>query len=187
MHRILICATCLFVVSALPGCMGGARVIRQDAASGVVVIPENTNVFPTYYQDAAVEAIRREHGPNVEIAWGKGEEVVVGQETRNEQVVDRRVRGDEKKPAGEVVRNTNVTTTTDKKEYRLEYRVNVPGAFNGGVIQTSGLSRPVNSGMGSLSPTGGAPVRNGLGNPNPSMNLEPVPTSGFGNPTFGNR
>jgi hypothetical protein len=187
MHRILICATCLFVVSALPGCMGGARVIRQDAASGVVVIPENTNVFPTYYQNAAVEAIRREHGPNVEIAWGKGEEVVVGQETRNEQVVDRRVRGDDKKPGGELVKNTNVTTTTDKKEYRLEYRVSAPGSFNSGLIQTGGLSRPLNGGSNGLSPTGGAPVRNGLSNQNSSMNLDPVPTGLGSSPTFGNR
>jgi hypothetical protein len=186
MHRIAICTTFVLVVSVLPGCMGGARVIRNDASSGVVVIPENTNVWPTYYRDAAIDAVRKEHGTNVEIVWGRGEEKVVGTETRNEQLVDRRVRGDEKKPGGEVVKNTNVTTTTDKMEYHLTYQVKVPGAFNSGVIQTGGLNRPANGGLG-VGQNGGAPARNGLGNSSSSMNLDPVPTTGLGNPTFGNR
>jgi hypothetical protein len=186
MHRIAICAAFLFVVSALPGCMGGARVIRQDASSGVVVIPENTNIWPTYYHEVAIDAIRREHGPNVEIVWGRGEEVVVGQETRNEQIVDRRIRGDEKKPAGEIVKNTNVTTTTDKKEYRLEYRVKVPSALNDGVIQTGGVGRPTTGGAGLGNPVD-SPLRSGLGNQNSSMNLDPVPGAGSGNANFGGR
>src|SRR5688500_2556580 len=91
------------VVTALPGCMGGARVMRTNDSSGVVFIPENTNVWPTYYQKEAADAIRREHGNHVEIVWGKGEEVVIGKETRSEQVEDRRLRGDKDKPTGEVV------------------------------------------------------------------------------------
>jgi hypothetical protein len=180
MPRSAFSAAFLFiVVTALPGCMQGAKLIHQDATSGVVSIPENSNVWPTYYRDSAYQKIREVYpafNPRVDII--EQGEYVVGQQTHNDQRVDRRQFGPDGKPTGELTLNSNTTTTTDLKEFRITFRIpqspltNSSGPSGNLLRQTSGGPRP---GIEQF------PGRSGLNNS--SFNMDPVPT----NSTFGNR
>src|SRR5262249_28661939 len=72
---------CLLAVFALTGC-GTARVISRDSEGGVVAIPENTNVWPFYYHDKAVELIK-EDCPHGYVIAKEGEGVTGTVTTRN--------------------------------------------------------------------------------------------------------
>lgn len=147
MARSLLGAAFLFaVVSAGSGCMQQARVVKFDKETGmgVVAIPENTDTWPTYYRSAAMDKIK-ENAPyyaNTEIL-SEGE-VVIGQETQNNQRVENRKLGKDGKPVGDLTTSVATTTTTDKKEYQIEFRI-----------------RPTTLGAGnSIVPAGGIPKTN---------------------------
>ena len=193
MPRTAFCAAFLIVAATtLSGCLSGAKVINQQrdpttgrVVGGVVSIPENTNVWPTYYQNAAYAKIREAYPAFDSRDIVKAEDVVVGQQTRNDQLVDRRPIGPDGKPVGELIRNTNTTTTTDLKEFHITYQVKPTFAGNnGGVVQTGGLAKPYDSLPPRSQLNGNAP-RTGLNSQPSSMNLDPVPS--LSNSTFGNR
>jgi hypothetical protein len=160
MARKLLCGAFLFiVVSAVSGCMGGARFVHKDVAGGTIAIPENTDMWPTYYRSEAIKMIREQHGANVEIV-SEGE-VVVGQETRNDQRTENRKIGPDGKPIGNLTTSINTTSTTDKKEYQIQYRIKpmtvntggpggmVPANGGSGLIPAGGTTKP-----GEIPPTG---------------------------------
>ncbi len=189
MPRSAFSAAFLFiVVTALPGCMQGAKLIHQDATSGVVSIPENSNVWPTYYRDSAYQKIREVYpafNPRTDIL--EQGEYVVGQQTHNDQRVDRRQIGPDGKPTGEVMLNSNTTTTTDLKEYRITFRIPQSPLTNAGggpstnlLRQTSGVSRPSDR-MPGFEQFPNSPSGSGLNHQ--SMPMDPVP----GGPMYGNR
>jgi hypothetical protein len=154
MARKLLCGAFLFiVVSAVSGCMGGARFVHKDVAGGTVAIPENTDMWPTYYRSEAIKMIREQHGANVEIV-SEGE-VVVGQETRNDQRTENRKIGPDGTPIGNLTTSVNTTSTTDKKEYQIQYRIKpmtvntggmVPANGGSGLIPAGGINKPLPTG-----------------------------------------
>jgi hypothetical protein len=152
MNRFLLVAAAV-VVAGLSGCATPAHDISFDPQSGtgVVAIPGNSDMFPTYYRSAALDLIKQHVGPNYEIL--NEQTVPIGKTTVNAQQIN----GD---------RVNGVTTTQDTTEYQITYRKKmlpttvtpglpgmpgVPGA--GGVQQTQ--YRPA-AGMGAgIQPAGG--------------------------------
>lgn len=111
------------VVSGLSGCASPARVIRQDAASVVVAVPDNTNTWPFYYRDAADRAAAGHiHDPVVT----RFERVKVGEQATTMSDTTRRELGAHRS-FGDVITSTNTVTLSDQFEYHFEYRSNGPG------------------------------------------------------------
>ncbi len=79
---IAICA--VGIVGLLSGCVS-ARYVERNPDSGIVAVADNTNQWPSYNRDKAMELIRNHVGPDFEIV--KEEEVVTGKVTRNDQPV----------------------------------------------------------------------------------------------------
>lgn len=144
----------MFVAAGAIGCTGNARFVQKDQTGGIVAIPADS-MFRSYYRDEAIKMIREQHNPNFTEADITSEhEVIVGQETRNDQYTDRRKLDKDGKPIGETVAKTNVTTTSDQKEFWIEYRVmpkmvnnTAPAArvavpTNNGVVQTGATQKP---------------------------------------------
>jgi hypothetical protein len=94
---------CLLAVFALTGC-GTARVVTRDSEGGVVAIPENTNLWPFYYHDKAMELIKEDCPHGYVIA--KEEEVVTGTVTTEHMPSDA----------------THSTETRNRTEYRIYYK-----------------------------------------------------------------
>lgn len=99
----------VFVVAGLAGCASPARVIRQDPQSVVVAIPDNTNVWPFFYQDEA-KVLASGYIPNPVLA--SSHRVKVGERVTNST------------DAGPV--SISTTLASDEYEYQLEFRA--PGA-----------------------------------------------------------
>lgn len=141
----------LFVVAAmvvgLSGCASPARYVEMQSDSGVVAIPANTDVWPTFYRTRALEKIQEHVGPNYEIIDQR--QVTTGQTTVNNQQVN-------------ATGVSGVTTTQETTEWRIAYRKKqgsgsvtptmpgMPGAS--GVQQTQ--FRP-GMGTGGVQPAGG--------------------------------
>ena len=113
--------TILVAVLLAAGCAGPARYVSKQGAEGVVAVPDDTNRWPHYYHNQAVELIKKHIGPDYEIV--KEEQVVTGQVTHNDQNVER-----EEHPnilpwkSTETERVQNTATTTDITEWRITYR-----------------------------------------------------------------
>jgi hypothetical protein len=152
MARKLVSAAFLFVVVTSAGCLQGARMVQKDANGGIVAIPQNTDMWPNYYRTDALKLIREQHSPNFEIV-SEGE-VVVGQQTQNNERIENRKIGPDGKPVGNLTTGFNTTTTSDVKEYRIQYRikpmaiVGVPKSDN--LIPAGGIEKS-STGLG---PTG---------------------------------
>ena len=119
MSRAAIVGFCL-VVAGASGCTA-PQVIRQDAGSVVVAIPENTNTWPGYYQDEAKsEAAKYIQDPMLVNTT----RVKVGEQTTNTSDVTRRDIGgrNDKPKVGEEVTASNTTSVADKYEYHLEFQ-----------------------------------------------------------------
>jgi hypothetical protein len=138
-------------ITGVSGC-ATARYVERQADSGVVAIPENSNHWPTYYRQAALDLITQHVGPHYEILEER--EVVVGQQTNNNQQVGPDFLA-------------GITTTRELTEWRIAYRraasPHYPalGSHNG-VSPTTG-SRPSGTGMpqpgaNPVQPAGGVPV-----------------------------
>jgi hypothetical protein len=106
----------VFVAVVLSGCASPARVVRQDANSVVVAIPENTNAWPFYYQDAA-EQMAAEYVPDP--VRSSIQRVKVGEQTTSTADTSRRTFGD-------AVTSTSTSSVSDQYEYHLEFRSNSP-------------------------------------------------------------
>jgi hypothetical protein len=106
----------VFVAVGLAGCASPARVVRQDANSVVVAIPDNTNAWPFYYQDAAEQLAA---GYIADPVRSSIQRVKVGEQTTSTADTGRRT-------FGEVITSTSTTSVADQYEYHLEFRSNSP-------------------------------------------------------------
>jgi hypothetical protein len=137
--RILLGAV-LLVLPCLGGCQS-ARFIAMDRQGGVIALPENSNVWPTYYRDKAAAMMREKCPTGYEIV--REGEVVTGQVAHTETTSNTTpppalvLGGDTKSngksqsdgfgvvaiPMGETEQHTQQTTRyTDVKEWRIHYR-----------------------------------------------------------------
>jgi len=134
----------LFVV--LSGCTA-ARMVECDRDGGVVAIPNNTNMWPTYHRDTALKLIQEKCPNGYEIV--RESETVTGQQTHtsartdteeaptlmlggSEGTSEKKKKGGERRsdafgglavPLGETKQTTEGTTTTyDLTEYRISYK-----------------------------------------------------------------
>ena len=169
MSRTAVLGVLVFVAVGLSGCASPARVIRQDAASVVVAIPDNTNAWPFYYQD---EAKQLAGGYVHEPVLVSSQRVKVGEQTTSTSDTTRRELGKERS-FGDVVTSMSTTSVSDKYEYPLEYRSNSPVR---GPTQYTGAGAPPAPGgpAASLSPQG--PVT-GTDGPKPAVIPPILPTS----------
>jgi hypothetical protein len=94
------------IMTSLSGC-ATARYVERHADGGVVAIPENSNHWPTYYRQSALDLITQHVGPHYEILEER--EVVVGQQTNNNQQVGPDFLA-------------GITTTRELTEWRIAYR-----------------------------------------------------------------
>ena len=123
---------------SIVGCAGPAHYVTKQGTEGVVAVPDDTNGWPHYYHNQAVELIQKHVGPDYEIV--KEEEVVTGQVTKNDQHVDT-----EKTPhilpwtSGETQHVKNTATTTDVTEWRITSRKRTgPSVGASTIVPTSG-------------------------------------------------
>jgi hypothetical protein len=144
----------LGTLAGLSGC-ASARYVERQADSGVVAIPENSNHWPTYYRQAALNLITQHVGPHYEILEER--EVVVGQQTNNNQQVGPDFLA-------------GITTTRELTEWRIAYRraANPHYPSVGGHTRVSPPtgSRPVTHGStqaggNTVQPAGGVPATSG--------------------------
>jgi hypothetical protein len=188
MSRTALLGAFVCVAAGLSGCAAPARVIKQDQNQVVVAVPDNTNVWPFYYQDAAKEeAAKHISGP---VLMGSTQVKVGEQMTNTQDVTRRNLGGQENKPrTGEVVTSSNTTTVSDKFEYHLYFQSAAPfRVSNGG---TPGMSPPIPGGS-PVVPAGGIPPRGApagadlgqspFGTPSPSgaTSLPTTPLTGPG-------
>ncbi len=159
-------AVLLVVAGGLVGCTG-ARYVQRDQNSGVVAIPDGSDVFPTYYRSKAIDLIKENNptfNPMTDIV-SQGE-VVVGKQTRNDERIDQRKIGPDGKPIGDVTTKTDVTTTKNETEWRIQYKIaarpmsTTPGS--NGVIQAGAMQRP------------GQPVMPNAQQPDSRMSITPT-------------
>jgi hypothetical protein len=164
MSRTALVGTFVFVVAGLSGCASPAKVIRQDSASVVVAVPDNSNTWPFYHRDEATRAAGEYIHDPVLVSTSR---VKVGEQLVNTQDVTRRDLGKDKK-YGEVVKSTNTSSVADSYEYHLEFRSRGPVTV-------------------STSPPGGLPPATG-GNPvTPAGGMPPTGnTEGWRQPPAGN-
>ncbi len=135
MDRVSKCAI-VTAVLMIAGC-AQARYVERQSDSGVVAIPANTNHWPTYYRQAAIDLITQHVGPHFEIVDER--EVVVGQTTDNTQQINDTF-------------TFGTMTTRQLTEWRIAYRRAAAPA-----MMPVGM-RPPHSGMpgnGTTRPAGG--------------------------------
>jgi hypothetical protein len=105
---------------ALTGCTS-ARYISMEPDGGVVAIPSNTNTWPNFYRDQAVELIKKRCPDYVLV---HEEEVVTGQTTHSNTNTDKT--GNPTMAAlgvSPVRENVNTTTyATNQTEWRIYFR-----------------------------------------------------------------
>jgi hypothetical protein len=107
----------LLMLSAA-GCAQSARHIVKEPGGGVVAIPEDSNVWPTYYRDKA-NKLMHEHCPQG-CTIVREEEVVTGVSTTDSVNTDTHEFG--LFSVREQVNNT--TTTRNQTEFRITYQAN---------------------------------------------------------------
>ena len=136
-----------------------AHFVEKTGDSGVVAIPANTNVWPTYYQTEAMAKIREHVGPNFEIVHEglvqTGKTTVNNEHLNNDRMLNNQT--------------INTTTTTqDMTEWRITYRKKAGPApiINDGTARGLPNGRSGAGGVqpaGGLQPAGGAhPLGNGV-------------------------
>jgi hypothetical protein len=142
----------LFVaVAGLSGCASPARVIDHEVGRVVVAVPDNTNSWPFYYEDAAKEAAAA-HIPDPILS--SSHRVKVGEQTTTASDTTRKELGKERS-FGDIVTSTSTTATSDRYEYHLEFRSNA--AVRGSHSWNETAAPPVPGGpAASLSPQGPA-------------------------------
>ncbi len=141
------------LVAGVSGCASPAKDVSFDPAtgSGVVSIPANTDVWPTYNRSQAISLIQSRLGPNFEIVEER--EVVTGQTTSNNRQINTEQTVNSQIPVlpAEKQTITDTSTTRDVTEYRIAYRKrSTPATPGGDVVQTQ-----YQSGSGGVQQAGG--------------------------------
>lgn len=153
MNRLML-GVAVAVVAGLSGCSSSARYIERSGDSGVVAIPADTDVWPTYHRRNALALIEKHVGPNFEIIGGR--EVATGTATTNHQNTNNEQTFNNSNPFLPATKQTTTTTTTtrDLKEYHIAYRMKAMpfGTTGNGIQQTQYV--PGTSGVG-VQPAGG--------------------------------
>jgi hypothetical protein len=121
MSRTALLGMFAFAVAGLTGCTTPAHMIRHDQNSVVVAVPDNTNTWPYYHQDAAKEEAARYVSNPMLVSSSR---VKVGEQTTNTQDMTRRELGgqNDKPKFGEVTTSSNTTTVSDKYEHHLVFQ-----------------------------------------------------------------
>jgi len=145
------------VVAGLSGCATPARIIRQDPSSVVVAVPDNTNVWPYYYQD---EARQLAGGYIKDPMLISSQRVKVGEQTTS--TTDTTRRDSNGKSFGDMITSASMTSVSDKYEYHLEYRSSSP--LRGPVSLSTSPNGPAAS-LNSQGPVTGDPNKPTLTDP----------------------
>jgi hypothetical protein len=161
------------LVASVSGC-ASARYIQKGPDSGVVAIPEDTNVWPTHYHDAALALIKAHVGQSYEIV--QQYEVPVGTSPTSNQ------------PYNTDPKNPNIMNNGGKMEVRLVYQkkaippggMPLPYGSRPPLLPGTGMgagAQPAGYVPGTL--TGSTPGMNGV----PGMGMNngmSMPSSGMG-------
>jgi hypothetical protein len=141
MSRSALIGMFVFVVAGLSGCTSPAKVIHSDMTTAVVAVPDDTNVWPFYHQDAA----REEAAKKIEAPFLVGtRRVKVGEQTTSTQEKTRRdIGGQEMPKVGELVTSTNRTSTSDTYEYHLEFQTQKPREISKSYGPKPGIDSPL--------------------------------------------
>jgi hypothetical protein len=115
--NVRLAAVGLCLLAAM-GCASGARYIVRQPNGGMVSIPENSDVWPTYYRSKADELMKKQFPGGYVV--DREEEVVVGQTSTNHQSTDTHKVG----PFTVDAQTQNAVETHDKTEYRITYHGN---------------------------------------------------------------
>jgi hypothetical protein len=155
------------IVGGLSGCMTPAKYVQKGDGTGIVSIPEWSNVWPTNYEDAAINLIKQHVGQYYEIV--DRYQVVIG--TQNNP----RTSSDPSNPG---------SSSPPKTEYRIVYRrKTLPPAYPiGGPPAALGLRPlPPGAGLGAApaAPAGGyvGGSLTGAGTVTPSGGMSPFTPS----------
>jgi hypothetical protein len=152
MNRLMIGVAA--IVAAVSGCATPAHYVEKHGTeSGVVAIPADSDVFPTYYRTEAMDLIRRHVGSNFEIVEER--QVETGQLAVNNQHVN-----NDDMFKSQTVKNT--TTTQNVYEWHIVYRKK-PSPVRGDGMQLGAA--------GGLTPAGGAAA--GAGGVKPADGIVP--------------
>jgi hypothetical protein len=173
------------LIAGLSGCAGPAHYVEKNGDSGVVAIPTNTNVWPTYYETEAMALIRKHVGSNFEIVH-EGL-AATGKATVNNERINT-----DKLANSQSINNT--TTTQDVTEWRIVYRKKaMPGplvndAMSRGLPINHAPVGGVQTGIG-MQPAGGTQPAGGLAPTNGGLQsaggpLSPVGAGAPGIPTM---
>jgi hypothetical protein len=163
------------LVASLSGCTS-AQVVSKDPTTGigVVSIPENTDVWPTHYRQAALALIEKDTGPNPERYIIQEGVVVVGKKTNNNQQVN-------SDPSFNRQTVMATTTTTDVTQYQITYRKRaMPGLPTGlpganGMQQTQFMQGPGGvAGPGGMAGSGVQPAGGIVPNVGPGGGMYPA-------------
>jgi len=150
------------LVAALSGCASPARYVERTGESGVVAIPANTDVFPSYNRSEAMALIQKHVGSNFEIV--EEHEVATGKRTFNDQQVNNEQTWNTSNPLLPANKQSvqNTTTTQDVTEWRIAYRKKVPtsigSAPRGSSVAPAGgtqAASPVGVNSAAVQPAGG--------------------------------
>jgi hypothetical protein len=121
MFRSRLWALGVGVLLALAGCTN-ARLVSTDATGGCVAVPNNSNVWPTFYHDQALALIRQSCPDGYAI--DHEEEAVVGQTVHATTSTDKAgsplAAAVGLAPAQDQVNTT--TTSTNQTEWRIWYK-----------------------------------------------------------------
>jgi hypothetical protein len=154
MVRLLIVVSIAFSV----GC--AAHHVRKEGNEGIVAVPDDSNVWPTYNHDRAIKLIQEHVGPDYEII--KQEMVVSGQyTTNNQQVTQVPVAIDPDLPF--LTRNQQVVTNNqvvqDKHEWYIYYRKRGPSSTGIAAAPTAAPANPISPVGGIVQPPASAVVK----------------------------
>jgi hypothetical protein len=119
------------MIALAGGCASPAHYVERKADSGVVAIPNNSNVWPFYHMRSAEDLIKQHVGPNFEIV--EQYQFKTGQTTRNDQqtTIDQMQNKRHPNQVTERQNTTGIVTTQDTTEWRIVYqRRQAPGMYN---------------------------------------------------------
>ena len=150
MGRVVVLPAVVMVVASLTGCGTSARYVDKRGDTGIVAIPENTDMWPTHYRRSALELIQQHVGPDYVIVEER--RVVTGVSSTNNQQIQRDKMAGPFPNQPPVERDTvsNSTTNRDITEYQITYQRRKPGMPVPGLVPAGGIPP-----AGGLQQTGG--------------------------------
>ncbi len=160
MKRGIVSAVVL-ALAAAGGCAAPAKYVEKRGNSGIVAIPDNTDVWPTHNRREALALIQKHVGYNYEIVEERA--VVVGQSTHNNQQVNTEDTFNREIPFLPAQKQTisNTTTQRDITEWQIVYRRKDPPAAVPGLTPAGGPAagivpdvRPAVQPAGAVTPRG---------------------------------